>query len=1192
MSAVNACPSVSSGHARWTNASCRRDRNGLPESIRFWKACIEETDDDFTFPVGLIYGPSGCGKSSLVKAGLLPRLAPHVLPVYLEATAEGTPGGLRRRLAKLCPELPADLDLSEALAELRRGKFLPGGKKVLLVLDQFEQWLHAKREEQEGELVAALRQCNGGRVQAVLLVRDDFGMAATRFMAALDLPIVQGQNFATVDLFDLPHARKVLAQFGRAFGRLPEHLDRFTREHNAFLDRAVTELAQDGKVISVRLALFAEMVKGRPWTPATLKTIGGTQGVGTVFLEETFSASATAPQHRLHQKAAQAVLKALLPETGTALKGHMRSRQELLEVSGYASRPRDFEEILRILDGELRLITPTDPEGKEEASPSPGKVDEKYYQLTHDYLVHSLRDWLTRKQKETRRGRAELLLADRAAVWNARPENRQLPSLLQWFQIKWLTQKKNRTPPQRKMLAKASRYHEVRGIMVGLLLALLGLAAYEGHGRLQARALRDRLLDANTDEVPTIVADMSWYRRWIDPLLRAAATKAEASKDERKQLHVSLALLPVDARQVDYLTSRLLEAAPHEVPIIRDALETHKDGLLDKLWAVVEAPEKGKEKQRLRAASALAKYDPDSEKWAKVQEAVSNDLVKEPPVYLAPWMDSLRPVRVKLLASLSEVYGSSYRRDVERSLATNILADYAADQPKVLANLVMDADVQQFAIFFPKLKDRGEQGLLALTSEIDKKLPPNAMDDARENLAKRQANAAVALLRMNQPAKVWPLFKHSSDPRVRSYLIHRLHLLGADAKAVVKRLDAEPNVTIRRALLLSLGEYGEKGLLPAARKALLPKLQDIYQSNADPGLHAAAEWLLRTWKQEAWLKQINNAWAKDKKQRQQRLDSIQQLVAKGKDKAPPQWYVNCQGQTMVVIPGPVVFVMGSPLREAGRQADEVQHKKRIDRTFAVAAKSVTLAEYRRFDATYSGMEQWARTADSPVIGTSWYQAVSYCNWLSEQEGMPQSEWCYEPLIDPQAMPALAGSSVGLLAGSLGPLAAACGLFPGRTDPAYKEGMKLAGNYLQRKGYRLPTEAEMEYATRAGAVTARYYGETEELLEKYAWYFKNGQERTWPVGNKKPNDNGMFDIQGNVWAWCQERYSRYPPIKSREISDDKEDTVLVVRSTDSRVLRGGSFDGRASYVRSATRSYNVPPNGSSIVAFRLARTITP
>ena len=67
-----------------------RDRDGLPDSIRFWKTRIEETDPDKTFSVGLIYGPSGCGKSSLVKAGLLPRLARHVIAVYVEATAEET----------------------------------------------------------------------------------------------------------------------------------------------------------------------------------------------------------------------------------------------------------------------------------------------------------------------------------------------------------------------------------------------------------------------------------------------------------------------------------------------------------------------------------------------------------------------------------------------------------------------------------------------------------------------------------------------------------------------------------------------------------------------------------------------------------------------------------------------------------------------------------------------------------------------------------------------------------------------------------------------------------------------------------------------------------------------------------------------------------------------------------------------
>jgi hypothetical protein len=264
-------------------------------------------------------------------------------------------------------------------------------------------------------------------------------------------------------------------------------------------------LAEDGKIISVRLALFAEMVNGKSWTPATLREVGGTEGVGVTFLEETFTASTAPPKHRLHQKAAQAVLKALLPESGTDIKGHMRSQQELLNVSGYASRPKEFDDLLRILDSEIRLLTPTDPEGNEDANLSPVQAGAKYYQLTHDYLVPSLRDWLTRKQKETRRGRAELLLADRAAVWNGRPENRQLPSLLQWLQIGWLTQKQNWTSPQRKMMCRARWYHAVRGLaLAGVLLVCLvtGLMIRSGVVEQQkathAEGLVRRLLDAAT----------------------------------------------------------------------------------------------------------------------------------------------------------------------------------------------------------------------------------------------------------------------------------------------------------------------------------------------------------------------------------------------------------------------------------------------------------------------------------------------------------------------------------------------------------------------------------------------------------------------------------------------------------------------------------------------------------------------
>jgi hypothetical protein len=132
-----------------------RDRDGLPDSIRFWKNRIEETDPDNTFAVGLIYGPSGCGKSSLVKAGLLPRLSDNVIAVYVEATGQEAESRLLNGLRKRCPTLPANLGLKESLAALRRGQGIPAGKKVLIVLDQFEQWLHAKKEEQNTELVQA-----------------------------------------------------------------------------------------------------------------------------------------------------------------------------------------------------------------------------------------------------------------------------------------------------------------------------------------------------------------------------------------------------------------------------------------------------------------------------------------------------------------------------------------------------------------------------------------------------------------------------------------------------------------------------------------------------------------------------------------------------------------------------------------------------------------------------------------------------------------------------------------------------------------------------------------------------------------------------------------------------------------------------------------------------------------------------
>ena len=158
-------------------------------------------------------------------------------------------------------------------------------------------------------------------------------------MADLEAELVPGQNIALVDLFAQRHANKVLTLFGQAYGLLPVKSSELSEDQQTFLDQAISGLTQDGKIVPVRLALFADMVRERSWTPATLRAIGGTEGVGVTFLEETFGSPHANPKYRLHQKAAQAVLKALLPETGTDIKGQMRSEGELQDASATADHP-------------------------------------------------------------------------------------------------------------------------------------------------------------------------------------------------------------------------------------------------------------------------------------------------------------------------------------------------------------------------------------------------------------------------------------------------------------------------------------------------------------------------------------------------------------------------------------------------------------------------------------------------------------------------------------------------------------------------------------------------------------------------------------------------------------------------------------------------------------------------------------
>ena len=204
-----------------------------------------------------------------------------------------------------------------------------------------------------------------------------------------------------------------------------------------------------------------------------------------------------------------------------------------------------------------------------------------------------------------------------------------------------------------------------------------------------------------------------------------------------------------------------------------------------------------------------------------------------------------------------------------------------------------------------------------------------------------------------RPIEVWPLLKHSADPRLRSFIVNWLSPLGTDPKLIATELERidprikptpaegqqamdavlfHPETSIRRALILALGTYGTRGCQPAERESLIVKLLDLYRNDPDAGIHGAGEWTLRQWKQ------------------QEKLKAADAELMTLKDRGDRRWFVNGQGQTFAVIDGPVEFLMGSPPTEPERDSDETLHRVRIPRRFAIASKEVSVEQYQKVRA--------------------------------------------------------------------------------------------------------------------------------------------------------------------------------------------------------------------------------------------------
>jgi formylglycine-generating enzyme required for sulfatase activity len=240
----------------------------------------------------------------------------------------------------------------------------------------------------------------------------------------------------------------------------------------------------------------------------------------------------------------------------------------------------------------------------------------------------------------------------------------------------------------------------------------------------------------------------------------------------------------------------------------------------------------------------------------------------------------------------------------------------------------------------------------------------------------------------------------------------------------------------------------------------------------------------------------------------------------------PGGAVEVQGIAFVPVPGGT-FQMGSA---AGLSYEQPVHSVTVS-AFQMSRYEITQAQYL---AVMAGNPSKFTGDDSrPVEQVSWYEAVTFCNKLSERVGL---------------------------------------------QPCYN--LTTWACDFSRNGFRLPTEAEWEYACRAGTATKYYTGEGESDLARAGWYFGDREGATHAVGKKEPNAFGLYDMHGNVWEWCNDWYGKYEGASQVDPRGPATGT--------NRISRGGSWQDQANECRPTVRYDLDPGDKNYYLGFRVVR----
>ena len=609
---------------------------------------------------------------------------------------------------------------------------------------------------------------------------------------------------------------------------------------------------------------------------------------------------------------------------------------------------------------------------------------------------------------------------------------------------------------------------------------------------------------------------------------------SEMKENGPAKTRVLLALLPANPSYALELVDPMLAANPQDFLVIRQRLAPYSDILIPILVQKSTLLPDADNAMSLRIAGALAMWSPSLPLLDKMMFKLVEKLVTQDLIYLQEWAEIFKPLQKLLIHGLVSFGQDSSKSSSSRSYANAIALEYATDNERVLFHLFVSADKSKAKTILQKivpLKDKMTPYLKRVRAAV---VPSNNPQE-RLNSEIRKGMAASLQLALEDP-EGFSIFTNTVDATSSTLVQSFVGELGVSPHMLFEKIQKETDQGTRTALVLALGDLSLEDVSETAKKQWMDYFLELYQNQPDSGLHGALDWILR-----------------QKLGQSPACDKSMQVRVQGSE-AVKNWSVNLLGQCFINIKGPVKFFMGSPTDEPDRVENEKLHESLIPRSFALSQKLVTVEQYLKFNPSFPATRSHAKVADKPVAGISWYQAAKYCNWLSEQEKIPQSHWCYLPNQNGQ----------------------------------YAAGMRIANDFLNKKGYRLPTEAEWEYCARAGTKTAWYFGDDGSQIDHFAYYQLNSNNQIWPVGQLKPNALGFFDISGNLYQWTQDILQSYGD--SPVIEDSKVD-LRVVDDMSSRVLRGGAFYYPKDILRSAHRGGLKPDQSSDGSGFRIAKTLS-